>query len=113
MRTKKTTLLFGSQKSVVGLANGFQLRLEPLIVEEPLLDLGLEFGADGELSGDAAGIAHGKDANRVTAAGRAFGATLFVADGALEQGASEDLRKRREIACDLAAQTQDLLLFHY
>ena len=49
MRTKKTTLLFGSQKSVIGFADGFQFGLEQLIVAKPLLDLGLEFGADGDL----------------------------------------------------------------
>ena len=84
MRTKKTTLLFGSQKSVIGFADGFQFGLEQLIVAKPLLDLGLEFGADGDLPSDAAGIAHGEHANGVAAAGSAFGATFLVADGALE-----------------------------
>ena len=95
VKEKKTTLLFRPQKNVVGLANGFQLGFEELVVLEPLLDLGLQFGTDGELPGDATRIPHGQHADGMTATGGAFRTALLVADRALEQGTSEDLRERR------------------
>ena len=98
---------------MIDLANGFQLGLELLVIVQPLGDLWFEFGADGELFGATTGVADGKDIGRMAVAESTLLATLFVANGAMEQRATEDEIERRKGGEKFGAFGGDVSLFHY
>ena len=68
---------------------------------------------EADLTNDAAGIADSQHGDGVTFAAGAFGAAGAMADGALEQGAAEDLAGLGEAGEEAVALAGDLLLIHY
>ena len=109
----KKVLFLRAQKGVIGFADGLETGLKILIVPEPLLNLGDHFGPNTELLGDATGITDGEHPDRVSITAFTFGATLLVANGAMEQRTAQDLRDGREVRSQAQATLESLLLFHH
>jgi len=66
-----------------------------------------------DLTDDTAGIADGEDGDGMAFAAGALGAAGAMADGALEQGAAQDLAGLGQAGQETVALSDDLLLLHY
>ena len=66
-----------------------------------------------DLTNDTAGIANGEDGDGMAFAARAFGAAGAMADGALKQGAAQDLAGLGEAVEEAVALLNDPLLLHH
>jgi len=66
-----------------------------------------------DLANDGAGVADSEDGDGVALAASAFGAAGAMANGALEQGAAEDLGSVGEASEEAVAALDDPLLIHH
>ena len=90
----------------------FDRRLQGVIILQTLLHMrGLLF-AQTDLMHAAAGITHGENGDRMPAAAVAVFAALAVADGAVEQGAAQDIAGFGKPGQKPVALADDLLLIH-
>jgi hypothetical protein len=69
-------------------------------------------GMQAHLAGFAAGITHGEDPKRVALAAGALGTSRGVVDGALEQGAAQELCRGGELFGETIALAQGLVSCH-
>jgi hypothetical protein len=65
-----------------------------------------------DVSNDGAGIANGEHGDRMPFTASALGTAGAMADGALEQGAAEDVRRVGETIEEAVALADDLLVIH-
>ena len=70
-------------------------------------------GRQADLTNNTAGIADGEDGDGMTFAAGAFGTAGTMADGALEQGAAEDLAGLGKAGQEAVASLRDWLVIHY
>jgi hypothetical protein len=104
---------FGTQELTVEIADAVQAGDQFMIIAELLADRGDLMGAEGELFDAAAGVADGKDPERMALAASADGAAGGVADMAVEQGAAEDLGEGGQGGGEFGAGGQSVCLCHY
>ena len=98
---------------MIGLADGFQLCLQVLIVLQPTLHLILHFGPDAELLCDTSGVADGEHPDRMSFSASAFRTTFLVANGSMHQRSAEDFGEGREFGGQLLASLKGRIVFHY
>lgn len=77
---KEKSLRLGPQQLVIELADRFQLRLQPLIIPHPLLDVLPLFGSNTELAGSTSRIAHRQNPNPVALSPTTLEATPAMED---------------------------------
>src|SRR5580692_3868399 len=97
---------------VVPFANAFEVGLQLAVIAEPLADHGYLFGGKADLLGAAARITDGQNPDAVALAAGADGTAGGMTDGAMEQGAAEDLGGGGESGGELGAGLADRFLLH-
>jgi hypothetical protein len=108
----KKALLVGPNQNVVQFADFFELRLELLVILQPLLHLRQLLRADAELLSLATRITDCQDPGRMPAAGSTFRAAAFMVDHPLQQRPAQDFAVEREVLDQLFPSAESLLMFH-
>ena len=105
--------LFAAEQLLIQFADFLQSGFQLAVVGQAAPYRSGLLGREADLANDAAGIADGKDGDRMALAASALGAAGAMADDALEQGAAEDLAGLGEAGEEAAAFADDLLVIHY
>jgi hypothetical protein len=102
----------GPQQLLVEFADLIERRLQCVIVLQALLHMGGLLLAQTDLMHTAAGITNGENGDRMPTTAIAALATLAVTDGAVEQGAAQDIAGCGKPRQEPVALANDLLLIH-
>ena len=97
---------------MVQLADAFQVSLQLPVIAQPLADHRYLCRGKADLLGAAARITDGQNPHRVAFAAGANGTAGGMTDGAMEQGAAEDLSGGGQGGGKLGACFQSRLLLH-
>src|ERR1700733_7769887 len=97
---------------MVQLADAFQVSLQLPVIAQPLADHRYLCRGKADLLGAAARITDGQNPDRVALAASANGAAGGMTDGAMEQGAAEDLGGGGQGGGELGACFQSRFLLH-
>jgi hypothetical protein len=97
---------------LIQLADGLQGPFEEAIVLESFPHLRNLVETQAHLARFAAGITHGEDSKRVALAAGALRTSRGVVDGALEQGAAQDLCRGGELGGESFALAEGLVSCH-
>src|SRR5260370_33341005 len=97
---------------MVEFADAFQGGLQLPVIAQPLPDHGYLFGGEADLLGAGARITDGQNPDAVTLAAGADGTAGGMTDGAMEQGAAEDLGGGGESGGELGAGLADGCMIH-
>jgi hypothetical protein len=109
---KKKDLLLRPDQHVIGFADSFQFRFQFLIIIQPALNLVLHLGANTELLGNPTGVPNREDPGGVSFAARALGATLLMANCAMQKRTAKDLGQRRKVGREFLTDPYSRLMFH-
>src|SRR5208282_3843423 len=97
---------------MVQLADALQAGLQLAVIAQPLADQGYLIGGKADLLGAATRITDGQDPDAVALPAGADGAAGGMPDGAMEQGAAEDLGGGGKRGGELGAGFMDRFLLH-
>src|SRR2546422_9412727 len=97
---------------MVQFADALQVGLEFAVVAQPLPDHGYLFGGEADLLGAGARIADGQHPDAVAFAAGTDGTAGGMTDGAMEQGAAEDLGGGGESRGESGSGLTDCFLLH-
>ena len=97
---------------MVQLADAFQVSLQLPVIAQPLADHRYLCRGKADLLGAAARITDGQNPDRVAFAAGADGTAGGMTDGAMEQGAAQDLGGGGQDGGELGAGSQDRFLLH-
>ena len=97
---------------MVQFADAFQVSLQLPVIAQPLADHRYLCRGKADLLGAAARITDGQNPHRVAFAAGANGTAGGMTDGAMEQGAAEDLSGGGQGGGKLGAPFQDRFLLH-
>ena len=97
---------------MIQLADGFDIRLQFLIVLQPLAHLRDLFAMHAELAGAATGIADGQNGLRMSFTAGALGAPAGVTGGSFDEGTSQEFAGGREAFEEPIASLDGLLVCH-
>src|ERR1700679_2205611 len=97
---------------MVQFADAFQVSLQLPVIAQPLADHRYLCSGKADLLSAAARITDGQNPDRVAFAAGADGTAGGMTDGAMEQGAAEDLGGRGQSGGEFGAGLQDRFLLH-